>query len=286
MYTNSAYLNNSLIDFKDKSRPLIVGSCGTYHLFTRPVLPTYRPKGRVDYQLLYIAAGKAHFFFKKGEETIVTAGHMVLYRPKEFQKYVYYGHENTEVFWIHFTGWEAKLILRRLGFPEKDHVINTGIQKRYKDIFQTIIQEMQLHKLHYEEYISLLLTELLILVNRHTVKKVKINSFVQNEIESALSYFNTNYNKDINIDAYAASKNMSTSWFIQNFKKYSGSTPMQYILSLRIFNARNLLETTSYNITEIANIIGYEDPLYFSRLFKKQVGLSPSEYRKRILPDE
>lgn len=42
MYANSAYLNHSLVDFKDKSRPLIVGSCGTYHLYTKPRLPTYR----------------------------------------------------------------------------------------------------------------------------------------------------------------------------------------------------------------------------------------------------
>lgn len=81
MYTNSAYLNNSLIDFMDKSKPLIVGSCGTYHLFSRPKLPTYRPKGRLDFQLLYVASGRAHFFFD-GEEKVVNAGHMVIYRPK------------------------------------------------------------------------------------------------------------------------------------------------------------------------------------------------------------
>ena len=56
MYANSAYLNHSLVDFKDKSRPLIVGSCGTYHLYTKPRLPTYRPRGRIDFQLLYIAS--------------------------------------------------------------------------------------------------------------------------------------------------------------------------------------------------------------------------------------
>lgn len=55
MYMNSAYLHNSLVDFKDKSSPLVVGSCGTYRLHTRPKLPTYRPRGRLDYQLLYIA---------------------------------------------------------------------------------------------------------------------------------------------------------------------------------------------------------------------------------------
>ena len=53
MYTDSAYWHNSLRDFKDKKNPLFVGSCGTYHLFTRPKLPTHRPRGRLDYQLLY-----------------------------------------------------------------------------------------------------------------------------------------------------------------------------------------------------------------------------------------
>ena len=50
MYTNNAYLNNTTMDIKDKSKPLIVTSCGTYHLFTRPKLPTWRPRGRRDFQ--------------------------------------------------------------------------------------------------------------------------------------------------------------------------------------------------------------------------------------------
>ena len=75
---------------------------------------------------------------------------------------------------------------------------------------------------------------------------------------------------------------MSTSWFIRNFKKYMGVTPMQYVLSLRMSNAESLLEMTDYNVTEISSIVGYENPLYFSRMFKKQRGLSPSEYRKKI----
>ena len=82
MYTNNAYLNNSTIDRKDKSKPLVVTMCGTYKLYTHPKLPTWRPRGRVDFQLIFIAAGKAHFHFDNDEEeTIVHAGHMVLYRP-------------------------------------------------------------------------------------------------------------------------------------------------------------------------------------------------------------
>ena len=70
MYINSGYLHNSLLDFKDKTRPLVVGSCGTYRLIHQPRLPTYRPRGRIDYQLLYITAGKGHFFFDNKEQII------------------------------------------------------------------------------------------------------------------------------------------------------------------------------------------------------------------------
>ena len=254
MYTNSAYLNHSKLHFKDKSRPLIVASCGTYRLFTRSKLPTYRPRGRIDYQLLYIAAGKAHFFFEEDVEEIVTAGHMVLYRPREMQKYVYYWDDQTEVFWVHFTGNDVKQILRRYKLPSTGHVFYTGTSPDYQQLFRKMIQSED---------------------------ESKVNSYAQNQAEMAACYFNTHYNTDINIEQYAASRNMSTCWFIRNFKRYNGITPMKYILSIRISNAQHLLETTSYHVNEIADIIGYDDPLYFSRLFRKQVGFSPSEYRRK-----
>ena len=67
MYFNSGYLNNSRLDFKDYSKPLVVGSCGTYRLKKRPKLPTFWAKGRRDYQILYVASGKAHFWLQIGE---------------------------------------------------------------------------------------------------------------------------------------------------------------------------------------------------------------------------
>ena len=79
---------------------------------------------------------------------------------------------------------------------------------------------------------------------------------------------------------------MSISWFIRNFKDYTGSTPTQYLLSLRISNAQSLLESTSYNVTEIAEIVGYNNPLYFSRLFKKQCEVSPTEFRRQLEGDD
>lgn len=282
MYTDSAYWHGKVLDFKDKAHPLFVCSCGTYHLFTKPKLPTHRPRGRLDYQILYIASGKAHFYFD-GVERIVTAGNMVLYRPKEEQRYYYYGVDHTEVYWLHFTGGNVKNILRRYGISDDMRVIHTGTSLEYKRIFLKIIQELKLCKKDYEELLIHYLHYLLILLHRTIDAQPRGKSpILMEEMDAAVRYFHENYSKAISIEEYANSHHMSVSWFIRNFKEYTESTPAQYILSLRISNAQTLLETTSYNVTEIAEIVGYDNPLYFSRIFKKQSGMSPSEFRKQL----
>ena len=283
MYANTAYTNNSIVDRMDKSKPLIVTCCGTYHLYTRPKLPTWRPKGRLDFQLIYVAAGKGHFHFN-GKEHIITAGHMVVFRPKEPQKYEYYGTDQTEVYWVHFTGGNVKNILRSYGIKDDMRVIDCGSGLDYQNHFRAMIQEIQMQKEEYDEMAELHLRQILITLHRYINHSNKVdNSQIAEEIDKATQYFTEHYNEEICIDDYAKDHNMSTSWFIRNFKQYIGVTPMQYILSIRIYNAETLLHSSLYNVSEVSNIVGYENPLYFSRIFKKAKGLSPSEYRKNIL---
>lgn len=288
MYINTGYLNQSHKDFKDKRQPLIMGSCGNYRLSSYPKMPTYRPRGRLDYQIIYIASGKAYFHFDTPEnETIVPAGNVVLFRPKELQKYEYYGKDKTEVFWIHFTGSDVKNILRKYGFADKQRVFSVGTSLEYERIFKRIISELQKCQSDYEEMLMLLLRHLLIVFNRELTREhVLKNEYMDREMELTVSYFSTNYNLDINIEEYASSKGMSVSWFIHNFKKYTGETPMQFLTSIRITNAQILLETTTYSVNEISRIVGYNNPLYFSRIFHKRKGYSPQQYRKRMMETE
>ena len=118
------------------------------------------------------------------------------------------------------------------------------------------------------------------------IRIININTFshrwIPEEIEAAVAYFNENYNTKVSVDDYAESLHISTNWFIRNFKLYMKISPAQYILSLRMVNAQSLLENTEYNIGEIAEIVGYDNPLYFSRVFKKEYGVSPAQYRKNL----
>lgn len=227
MYMNTGYLNQSHQDFKDKRQPLVVGSCGCYRLSTYPKLPTYRPRGRLDYQIIYIASGKGYFHFDSPEnETIVPAGNIVLFRPKELQKYEYYGKDKTEVYWIHFTGSNIKNLLRRYGFADKKRILPVGTSPEYERLFKRIILELQKCQEEYEETLVHLLQLLLIEFERELTREhVLKDEYMDREMEVAISYFSSSYNLEINVKEYAYSKGMSTSWFIRNFKKYTGKHP-------------------------------------------------------------
>ena len=189
--------------------------------------------------------------------------------------------DKTEVYWIHFTGSNVKNILRQYGFPDKERVFQVGTSNEYEQIFKRIIIELQRCQDNYEEMLVLLLRHLLISFHRELTREhILKNEYLDHEMDNAVTFFSENYNQNINIDDYAASRGMSVSWFIRNFKKYTGSTPMQFIVGIRINNAQMLLETTTYSINEISKIVGYDNQLYFSRLFHKLKGYSPREYRK------
>ena len=279
MYTNVAYLYNSVSVVKDLTVPFLVTSCGYYRVNDGPTIKTNRPKGRRDYQLLYIAEGKASFFFN-GIEQIVSKGHMILFRPYEPQSYFYYPKDQCEVFWVHFTGNEVDKVLSACAFPTDKNFFYSGISADYQWLFSQMIQEMQLRRANYQSLLTMLLQHVFLLADRSLREGERGGADALNEIKRATRYFNEHYNTPINIEEYAESLHMSPCWFIRRFKQVVKVTPMQYILSLRMANAKTLLETKDYNVTETANAVGYENALYFSRLFSKHVGMSPSEYKK------
>ena len=282
MYINSGYLNNSRIPFIDKSRPLIVGSCGTYRLSSHYKLPTWWKNGRIDWQLLYIASGKAHFYID-GNEITVTSGNMVLYQPRQEMHYEYFGKDKAEVYWVHFTGSNVKNILKQHQIPLNTNVFYAGNSPTYGYLFKEMILELQTCKVGYEPLLSMYLEQIFVIIQRSRMEKTPtVSPQLQGEMGIARRYFQEHYNEDINIEEYALSRNMSVSYFLKKFKEVTTKSPMQYILSIRINNAVHLLESTDYNVTEISTIIGYDNPLYFSRIFKKQKGVSPSDYRKQL----
>ena len=283
MYTDIAYLGKPHEDIVDYDNPLVVTAVGHYRVEKTWKIFTKRRLGRKDFQILYIASGKAQFFFD-GEEHILSKGNVVLFLPDQPQMYFLYAKDKPETYWVHFTGRDALSVLEQFNIPTDRNVSFVGSSQDFQWMFTQMIRELRMRRHGYQQMLELNLKSLLLMIDRALNDEENISTQKLDEIEKAVHYFNQNFNKDISIEQYARDNFMKPSVFIQLFKKSTNQTPMQYITSLRIASAINLMSDKHYNISQIAAAVGYGNPLYFSRVFHKKTGLSPTEYRKKAHP--
>ncbi|MCK4750530.1 MAG: helix-turn-helix transcriptional regulator, partial [Bacteroidales bacterium] len=103
---------------------------------------------------------------------------------------------------------------------------------------------------------------------------------VEKIIRSACFQIKEDIGKDIDFKQYADDNYIGYSYFRKMFKQYTGIAPVQYHLDLKIRRAREMLISTDRSIKEIAFDLGFHSVHYFSRIFKKKTGVSPSEIRK------
>ena len=263
----------------DMSRPLLITSAGNIRPRTVNRFYTKRLQGQRDYQLIYVANGCVHFYFND-KERVVEKGNMVLFRPGEPQIYYVYPKEHGEFFWVHFTGYDVERVLEECGIPGGCHVFWAGVHSDIRSMYCQMIRELQTKGTHYETILQMNLRHLLLLMNRHIADTPNTELNFQGEIIQAIGWFERHWREPISMEEYAANNRMTPYWFRQKFKAFTGTTPTQYVINLRITNAMNLMENTDYSIEQIAEAVGYDNPSYFRRLFRKHTGISPSEYKK------
>ena len=99
------------------------------------------------------------------------------------------------------------------------------------------------------------------------------------EVSNTVQYLNRHLGERIDMNSLAARVYLSHSALIWKFKHELGTTPSQYLIHLRLRNARHLLLTTNSSIAEIAEICGYANPYYFTNAFHRYAGRSPTDFR-------
>jgi len=272
----TGFYKNEDEDLSDTQYDIAINSCGRYELVTQKHFRTYRPNGRADFQLLYVAKGKGTFNIN-GQQQVVKEGTIVIYLPGESQDYGYCLQDSPIVYWLHFSGFNALNLLKENNLTNGG-LFFVGVNTTLPLVFDKIIKELQLAQVNYFQMCNLFIKELFTLCSRYLIEAAS-STYKHNDIlEAAINYFNENSNTAINIKDYANSCNISCCWFIRSFKNYTGTTPTQYITNIRINKAKNLLNSGSFTVSEVSNLVGYDNPLYFSRIFKKNVGVAPKEY--------
>ncbi len=103
-----------------------------------------------------------------------------------------------------------------------------------------------------------------------------------NILKTAMNYINDNFQKDISLDDVSRVVNISPYYFSKIFKEENGLNFIEYLTNVRIDKAKKLLEDSNLSIKEICLSCGYTDPNYFSRSFKKNVGVTPTEYKEKF----
>lgn len=101
-------------------------------------------------------------------------------------------------------------------------------------------------------------------------------------LEKMIQYIHSNYQNDLTMTTLYEEFQVDPRKLPAMFQQFTGLTPLQYLIELKLRDAKELLRNTKQTINEIAVAVGYEDAFYFSRIFKKYNGLSPREYRKNI----
>ncbi len=106
------------------------------------------------------------------------------------------------------------------------------------------------------------------------------NSIHSEEFKKMLEYINENYNKRLFLKELAQKFYINANYCCDLFKKNTGKTFSQYVISLKMKKAEELLLYSSYSISEVASMSGYSDYYFFNKVFKKEYGCTPSQFRK------
>jgi len=113
---------------------------------------------------------------------------------------------------------------------------------------------------------------------QHQTKTSKTELMLQ-----AVQYMHESYNKPISVTQISQYIGVERRRFAYLFERYTGMTPNHYLTNFRMKRSRELLRAQHYTVAQVAELVGYHDSFYFSRVFKKYNGLSPSDYRKKLI---
>lgn len=252
------------------NRFLSINSCGYQN--TPIEFSVIRKNGNKNYHIVFVADGNVEVFHK-GKSFVLGQGSLVIYAPNEKQFYKRFA--NSMTLWCHFSGTAVNEILESCN-------IKSGVYffKQYANISESFANMIRNYNLPMRSnYAITFLLELLFDISSAIEKMQEKDN--KKSIIPILSYININYNKNISLKLLAKKFGYSKSRLSHIFSAATNTTPIKYQKDIRLKTAAEMLLSSNLQVAEIATSCGFEDALYFSKLFKKRYGTSPSEFRNK-----
>ena len=244
---------------------------------------SWGPAVRDHFLIHYIISGKGTYECA-GKSYSVKAGDLFLVFPNEVISYRADENDPWQYCWVGFNGTEVQRMLNLTPFRHDNLVLSLPDQElcqRLIDIYEARGNKPT-DELNMIGRLYLFLGKMVELQG----SDLQETDVTSDYIENALKFIQYNYSHSIDISSIAASIGISRSHLYRVFIKHMGISPNDYLTQYRINRACSLLRNSNLTISNIANSVGYDDPLYFSRVFKKVKGISPSIYLKAMSTEE
>lgn len=211
-----------------------------------------------------------------GKQTLATTGQVVLFDCRE--PYRYRGTNGLEFSWLLFNGLNARDFYRRiLQVRGEKHVFVPAAYSEILSQLDTLLSSCASGNRLSEAACSQLLHRMLCLMLLDDADIVRDNDTV---ITRSIRYMNEHLFEQITVADAAAAVSLSPSHFSRQFKRHTGYSPYEYIVLRRLDKAKYMLTSTQLTVKEIAYQIGYNSEENFIHSFQKNVGISPSLFRK------
>ena len=183
--------------------------------------------------------------------------------------------------YVGFDGEMARKLISKPQFSPKEPVFNFGIKEELLDSFLKIYDLVEKEQPGFQQIASGMILKLLGYIVSFEKQKGFSGKPIAKVIESIRFEMRQKMDEEINLKELAEKHNVSYSFFRKMFKKYTGVSPGQYHLQLRITRAKELLISSDKSIKEISYELGFQSIFYFSNLFKKKEGVTPSHFRNK-----
>lgn len=182
--------------------------------------------------------------------------------------------------WIHFTGDEALSLAQRYNMPlgRPFYLSRPGLFDKYISL---ILEECRSRVLPDRSILKTLYTLFLTELKRDLNEELP-HGRIPGEILKAKDMADTAYHRKLTLSDFSRECHLSANYLTGQFKKHFGRSLIDYLIEVRITHAKELLSNVNLPVDRVAETCGYDDTAYFSKLFKKQTGHSPTGYRRKI----
>lgn len=241
-----------------------------------------RPQGSDSYILIFCVGGKG-WIRLDGQSPLALSEQTVAVIPPDTPHE--YGADESDpwsIYWFHLKGEQIASLIQSSGLEAGPIHVSLSDSDKIRELFNQCYDLLSSkaysasHLIHVSHTMRYLLSFIGLIPRRKQEAKT------QAYIEQAILYMQERLEKNMTIDELISHTSISKQHLNHLFKQSTGYAPIDYYLRLKMQRACQLLDLTNNSIKEISVSLGLSDPYYFSRLFKKIIGASPSDYRSKL----